>query len=631
MIALSKQHDPTEQGGSSSPSGSSMRETALLEPTTSSPSMTQRQEAASSYAQVSHALQNEAERLFNERQYEAAERFVRQLLQLQHRVVGEKHEDYALGLSMLGELRFLQGDPRASEQLFRQALALRAETLGRQHPDYAVSLACLAGVVWRRGELDEAERLLSEAVEIRVEALGASHPESIQSRKELVRILRERGDWAGALSLVRSTRQIDEVHGHFVVREDLEEQVVALAQEFDRLSGILAQSASRMIESGVPTSDQDLARMKRAAQRFEELRHEVFDRVEMLQVPDRPHVTAETLHHLATLLDDLAEAEHHQAELETMREEALTVLDQVLTLTYNGHQDPSVEVSPLHDCLEDAQHLRDVIAGKHWLQLPAQTETLANGTHVYVALLILVEELAELSDQDWADLHEEVRDVLGLPIAQAASSARLSVGPKPASAERVPLDAHYPAPAPAPVTRPDSTAKQPPPVQSTTTPFAALVSPKQDRLGGMIRELAVASLVPTMGRVINLPSASPEEEVAQRLLRNGYAPNVIEASPSQIPPIGQIPGPGVNPIPQRPNSRTEVESSVDTTRPRLAVVAGPLSLPSMPSAQLDLGTRLEQMLLAPHRRRLHEQTIAIRRVANIHDPSDSREPSTNPI
>jgi len=622
MIALSKQHDPTEPGGASSPSSSSMRETALLESKTSSPSMTQRQEAASSYAQVSHALQNEAERLFNDRQYEAAERFVRQLLQLQHRVVGEKHEDYALGLSMLGELRFLQGDPRASEQLFRQALAIRAETLGRRHPDYAVSLACLAGVVWRRGELVEAERLLREAVEIRVEALGASHPESIQSRKELVRILRERGDWAGALSLVRSTRQVDEVHGHFVVREDLEEQVVALAEEFDRLSGILTQSASRMMESGVPTSEQELARMKRAAQRFEELRHEVFDRVEMLQVPDRPHVTAETLHHLATLLDDLAEAEHHQAELETMREEALTVLDQVLTLTYNGHEDPSVEVSALHDCLEDAQHLRDVIAAKHWLQLPAQTETLANGTHVYVALLILVEELAELSDQDWADLHEEVRDVLGLPIAQAASSARLSVGPKPASAERVLLDAHHPDPAPA--IRPDPTPK-PSPVQSTTPPFAGPVSPKQDRLGGMIRELAVASLVPTMGRVINLPSASPEEEVAQRLLRNGYAPNVIEAS------LGQIPAPGVNPIPQRPNNRTEVEPSVDTTRPRLAVVAGPLSLPSLPSAQLDLGARLEQMLLAPHRRRLHEQTIAIRRVANLHNPSDSREPSINPI
>jgi len=46
--------------------------------------------------------------------------------------------DFALGLSMLGELRFLQDDLAGAEKLFRRALAIRGKVIGNQHPDYAV-------------------------------------------------------------------------------------------------------------------------------------------------------------------------------------------------------------------------------------------------------------------------------------------------------------------------------------------------------------------------------------------------------------------------------------------------------------------------------------------------------------
>ncbi len=74
------------------------------------------------YEERATSLQNEAETLFTQGHYGAVEQKVRQLLELQNEVVGQQHPDFALGLSMLGELRFLQGDRVAAEGLFRRTL-----------------------------------------------------------------------------------------------------------------------------------------------------------------------------------------------------------------------------------------------------------------------------------------------------------------------------------------------------------------------------------------------------------------------------------------------------------------------------------------------------------------------------
>jgi hypothetical protein len=60
-----------------------------------------------------------------------------------------------------------------------------------------------------------------------------------------------------------------------------------------------------------------------------------------------------------------------------------------------------------------------------------------------------------------------------------------------------------------------------------TVPFAQTVA-AADPSSSLLRDLAVASLVPTMGRVINLPSESPTETIPHRLMRVGHAPAVVE-------------------------------------------------------------------------------------------------------
>src|SRR4051812_784689 len=67
------------------------------------------------YTQIASRLHSDADRLFSLGRYRESEQRVRQLLSLQQKFVGQRHADFALGLSMLGELRFVQDDQAAAE------------------------------------------------------------------------------------------------------------------------------------------------------------------------------------------------------------------------------------------------------------------------------------------------------------------------------------------------------------------------------------------------------------------------------------------------------------------------------------------------------------------------------------
>lgn len=474
-----------------------------------------------SYEQSAGWLQNEAERLFTQGQYGAAEQKVRELLELQNSVVGQQHADFALGLSMLGELRFLQGDRAGAETLFRRALGIRERVLGRAHPDYAVSLTCLASMLWRRDALDEAERCLREALAIRDQALGPTDPETSQGRKELVRLLRQRGQWSEAHNLIRlyhAQALPADWHGS-EAGDDLSAEVVVLASKLARLGTTLATTARAMTAVGTPPDPVSVRELRDCRQRFDAIQGMALQRIAALQVPNPPAVALDTLEDLATVLDDLGDAEFQQYEQEELRQRALTVLDRVLALECRAQQDGP----PLQECQAEAARLRDTIASGHWTQLPTQAESLAEGTHALVDLLILVEQADSLCDDDWADLYEMIGDALGKPLAIAASRARLAV-----RNESVP-------PAPDFVdgrAKPGSTFHQPGPVGPSETGSSAAVGPWSEHTprteSGLLRELAMASLVPTMGTVINLPSASPTDVQAHRLLRGGFAPKVVE-------------------------------------------------------------------------------------------------------
>jgi tetratricopeptide (TPR) repeat protein len=571
MIALQTGPNETHQNGPPHPDQAG--EGAVVRGATPAERATEVDAVA--YAEHSAWLSNEADRLFTQGHYAASEQRVRELLALQERVAGTNHADYALALSMLGELRFVQNDWLAAEKLFRLALALRAQLLGDRHPDYAVSLMCLAGVLWRRGGVDEAEGLLRRALAIRYEVLGEAHPDSVTSRKELARLLRLRGDWSGAQALVRPAVAKPGI--------DLRSELTAVGEALARLGGVLGPAGMRMARPGVPPSAEQVAELAALRGGFERLRALTIERIGALGVPPPEAEAIGTLHDLAAVLDDLAEVEIRQGQWEQVRLAALAILARVLGLEYyRGEGFP-----PLDECLERASRLRETIATTHWASLPAQTAALADGTHALVHLLILVEQRERLSDRSWAQLHELVGQELGRDLASAASRGRIAIA---SARPRVVAERR---------SEPGSGPEASRPVQdgppAGPAPVDAAATGEQD-VAELVRDLAVASLVPTMGRVINLPNDASDEVSVHRLLRRGQAPVVVVRPPGPDPvepdPAPEPSGPVPPGKPRGPEAGEVARRFATQGRIGPAIVAGPLALLEHDNAFDELAAEL---------------------------------------
>ena len=127
------------------------------------------------------------------------------------------------------------------------------------------------------------------------------------------------------------------------------------------------------------------------------------------------------LEDLTTLLNEIADSELRQSRGEEMRRRSLSVLERVLLLTHAA----DARFSPLHDCQETARGLQGSIADRHWNELPAEVDPLAEGEHAMAHLLTLVENSDDLSDDLWAELHESVSAAFGKSLAAAAARTRL--------------------------------------------------------------------------------------------------------------------------------------------------------------------------------------------------------------
>ncbi len=78
-------------------------------------------------------------------------------------------------------------------------------------------------------------------------------------------------------------------------------------------------------------------------------------------------------------------------------------------------------------CHEKAGALHAALLAGAWTSLSDEAVRLAEGDHPFAHLLTLIEQRDTLSDADWARLHASVGAALGVPLAQAASRARLVV------------------------------------------------------------------------------------------------------------------------------------------------------------------------------------------------------------
>lgn len=120
----------------------------------------------------------------------------------------EPHPDLAEALSDMGMLLQRNGDIDGTEKYFREALAMNRRLLGDKHPEIATGLENLASTLQDKGDFAEAERLYRMSLEMRRELLGANHPEVGHTLFNLASLQFERGESKDALANVREVLAI---------------------------------------------------------------------------------------------------------------------------------------------------------------------------------------------------------------------------------------------------------------------------------------------------------------------------------------------------------------------------------------------------------------------------------------
>lgn len=112
------------------------------------------------------------------------------------------------------------------------------------------------------------------------------------------------------------------------------------------------------------------------------------------------------------------EAHQQKLEVEIQRQKALMVLEQVGSLSYGGKD----EFMPLSEIQFEAIGMLRTLKGADHLDDTAQA--LAAGTHPYALLVRLIAN-QDLSDNDWQETYQAVKQSLGNELAVAAARGRL--------------------------------------------------------------------------------------------------------------------------------------------------------------------------------------------------------------
>jgi len=205
---------------------------------------------------------------------------------------------------------------------------------------------------------------------------------------------------------------------------ELIQQFTSLAASFSQLGARLSQAAGALQDPGLPLSASLLAELTASRQDFTDLCTNLLALAEDLAVAPLP-VPAKiaSLQDLSPFLQRVVEAEQQKATGESLRQQALLLLDRVLVISRREGGD----FLPLSECQARARELHSAIVETSWPQVHPATGTLAAGEHPFAQLLMLVEGQENLDDDQWALLQDAVEQAFGKPLSIAASRGRLVV------------------------------------------------------------------------------------------------------------------------------------------------------------------------------------------------------------
>jgi tetratricopeptide (TPR) repeat protein len=132
-----------------------------------------------------------------------AEPLAREALAKCRRIFGDEHASTLKAMNTLGQVLFRLNRFTETKPLYREALTTGRRVLGENHPDVIIWIANMGFVLQRLGRSAEAEPYFREAIDKNRRTLGETHPYTLTMTKNLVDLLRQQGKLADAEAVLR--------------------------------------------------------------------------------------------------------------------------------------------------------------------------------------------------------------------------------------------------------------------------------------------------------------------------------------------------------------------------------------------------------------------------------------------
>ncbi|MEO1373359.1 MAG: tetratricopeptide repeat protein [Cyanobacteria bacterium J06635_10] len=126
--------------------------------------------------------------LYQQGEYACSENLLQQALQINCKVLSEKHPQTAESFHNLGLIYKSQKRYYAAEVYLKQAVQIRSKVLGEKHPLAANSLNSLAALYCCMGRYQQAEPLFQQALEICQKHFGGMHPHTATTLNNLAQM-----------------------------------------------------------------------------------------------------------------------------------------------------------------------------------------------------------------------------------------------------------------------------------------------------------------------------------------------------------------------------------------------------------------------------------------------------------
>lgn len=136
-------------------------------------------------------------------EFDSAEPFLRESLEMRRELFGNEQEDVANSLGALSSLMYQKNNLAEAERLGLEAMQMRRRIFGAEHPKVAVSLETMGAIMYEQSKFQESENYLLEAIAMRRKLLGNDHPDTVRVIKNLAVTWSESGKENAAEPLYR--------------------------------------------------------------------------------------------------------------------------------------------------------------------------------------------------------------------------------------------------------------------------------------------------------------------------------------------------------------------------------------------------------------------------------------------